>query len=370
MHAGSSQSQPDAQLQALRDLGPIDCDLHPAAPSTADLLPYLDEHWREAMVSRGIDGLDLPLYPPDAPLSARPDWRPPGERAGGTLSSLQAEALEPWGTRYAVLNCLHGAMALFSEDMGAALAGAVNSWIAREWLDRDPRLRASILIAARSPELAVTEIERRAADPRFVQVLMLVSGDMPLGRRTNWPIYAAAERHGLPVGLHAGSSHHNPPSTVGWPSYLVEDYVGNAAAFQTQLMSLIGEGVFTKFPALRVVLIESGVTWLAPFLWHANKEWRGLRMEVPWLDRPPAEMVRDQVRLTVQPLDGPPELAELERVLEQIGSEDMLLFSTDYPHWHFDGEDVLPPGLPAPLIEKLALRNPLETYTRLRETSQ
>ena len=35
----------------------------------------------------------------------------------------------------------------------------------------------------------------------------------------------------------------------------------------------------------------------------------------------------------------------LARTLEHIGSDDMLLFSTDYPHWHFDGEDVLPDGL-------------------------
>ncbi|HJS84317.1 MAG TPA: amidohydrolase family protein [Acetobacteraceae bacterium] len=368
MHPDSAQLQSDARLRSLRDLGPIDCDVHPPAPRTADLLPYLDEHWREVMVSRGIDGLDLALYPPNAPISARPDFRPEGEGTDAALASVQSHVLEPWGTRAAILNCLHGAMALHSEDMGAALTGAVNAWLAREWLDRDPRLRASIVVAARSPELAVAEIERRAGDPRFVQVLMLVSGGMPLGRRFHWPIYAAAERHGLPIGIHAGSAHHHAPTTVGWPSYLAEDHVGTAAAFQTQLMSLIAEGALTKFPGLRVVLIESGVTWLAPFLWHANKEWRGLRMEVPWLDRPPAAMVRDQVRLTVQPLDGPPDPAELERVLDQIGSDEMLLFSTDYPHWHFDGADALPAGFPAHLIEKLALRNPLATYPRLRET--
>ena len=37
---------------------------------------------------------------------------------------------------------------------------------------------------------------------------------------------------------------------------------------------------------------------------------------------------------------------QLLRIIEQIGSDGMLLFSTDYPHWHFDGDDVLPDGLP------------------------
>ena len=45
----------------------------------------------------------------------------------------------------------------------------------------------------------------------------------------------------------------------------------------------------------------------------------------------------------------------------------MLLFSTDYPHWHFDGEDVLPEGLAERAIRKILVDNPLETYPRLRD---
>jgi predicted TIM-barrel fold metal-dependent hydrolase len=57
----------------------------------------------------------------------------------------------------------------------------------------------------------------------------------------------------------------------------------------------------------------------------------------------------------------------LARVLEHIGSDRVLLFSTDYPHWHFDGEDVLPDGLADDLVRKLLIDNPLETYPRLRD---
>ena len=47
----------------------------------------------------------------------------------------------------------------------------------------------------------------------------------------------------------------------------------------------------------------------------------------------------------------------------------MLLFATDYPHWQFEGDAALPDGLPADLIEKIAVANPLETYPRLGETA-
>ena len=351
-------------------LGPIDCDVHPPTPRMAELLPYLDPHWREVMLGRGIDGLELASYPPGSPLSARPEWRAPDGRPGGDLAMLRREVLDRWGARIAILNCLHGAAAMFSEDMGAALARAVNDWIAAEWLDRDARLRASILVTPRSPELAVAEIERRAADPRFVQVLLLAAGELPLGRRAHWPIYAAAERFGLPIGIHAGSAFHQPITSLGWPSFVAEDYVGQATTFQHQLLSLIGEGAFTKFPRLTVVLIESGVTWLPGFLWRATKEWRALRSEVPWVDRSPIEIVRDHVRLTLQPMDSPPEPDRLAEVIEELGADDFLLFSSDYPHWQWDGDEVLPEGLPKRLIARIAVENPAATYPRLEEPAQ
>ena len=98
------------------------------------------------------------------------------------------------------------------------------------------------------------------------------------------------------------------------------------------------------------------------------KTWRGVRPEIPWVRESPAVQIRRQIRLTVQPLDGPPDPVDLGRVIDQIGSDDMLLFATDYPHWQFDGDHPLPEGVPTRLAEKIMRDNPLATYARLQET--
>lgn len=351
-------------------VAPIDCDLHPALPGCMALLPYLDDHWREEITSRGLDDLDLALWPRGAPLTARPDWRPERGLAGGTLEALRTQALEPFGSGIGILNPLFGAPALHNVDMAAALCRATNDWIAKEWLDKDARLRAGILVPAESPELAVEEIERRAADRRFVQVLMLGAAEVLLGRRVNWPILAAAERHGLPVALQVASSTRHSPTANGWPTYLIEDHVNFAQTFQSQLLSLIAEGAFTKFPRLKVVLLNAGIGWVPSFLWRGTKEWRALRREVPWVDRSPAEIFREHVRISLQPHDAPENPKDYAALLDMIGSDEVLLFSTDWPHWRFDGTDALPPGLPERLHPRVLRQNALETYPRLRETVQ
>ncbi len=347
--------------------GAIDCDIHPALPGLKALYPYLPEIWRDLFQDQAMHELVSNSYPPAAPLAFRPGSQPGNGSQAAQLADLRSQALDTWGTGLAICNCLYGVQLVFNEDLAAAIARAINDWLARELLDHEPRLRASIVVAPQNPGLAAEEIERCAEDRRFVQVLMLVMGDMPLGRRFYWPIYAAAERHGLPIGVHAGSSYHNPTTPTGWPSYHSEEYVNQAQAFQTQLGSLVCEGVFKKFPSLRVVLIESGVTWLPATLWRLAKFWRGLRREVPWVDRTPAELVREHVRLTLQPFDAPPRPEQFERLWEHLGSDEWLLFSTDYPHRQFDGDSPLPPGLSPAAMQKILIDNARATYPRLVE---
>jgi len=348
--------------------GAIDCDLHPAVPGMSALVPYLDDYWREMVSVRALDRLNLSLtsYPQNAPLSCRPDWTlDQGRKPGSSLEAMRAHVLDTCQSRYGILNCLYGAQVFHSEDMAAAFCRATNDWIRDEWLNRDPRLRASIVIAAHNTELAVAEIERRADDFRFIQVLMLVSGEVTLGRRQLWPIYRLAERLGLPIGIHAGSAYRYAPTAAGWSSYYVEDYIAQSCAFESQLQSMISEGVFAKFPNLKVVAIESGLTWLSGFIWRADKTWKGVRAEVPWVTRAPSEIIRNHIRFTVQPIDAADEREAILRLTDHLKSDELFLFSTDYPHWQFDGDAALPDGLPDGLFRKILCENALGTYPRL-----
>jgi hypothetical protein len=89
---------------------------------------------------------------------------------------------------------------------------------------------------------------------------------------------------------------------------------------------------------------------------------------VPWVEREPASIIRDHIRVTMQPFDGPPDAAGVADVIEQIGSDRMFLFASDYPHWQFDGDAVTPAGLSGTILQRCRVDNPLATYPRLKET--
>ncbi len=113
--------------------GTIDCDIHSSIPSVEALLPYLPDHWREIVQMRGIDELNSISYPANSPLTARPDWRPgSGQARCDAGADRSASALIRSALSIAICNCLYGVQLLFSEDMAAAFARAVNDWMAPE----------------------------------------------------------------------------------------------------------------------------------------------------------------------------------------------------------------------------------------------
>ena len=59
---------------------------------------------------------------------------------------------------------------------------AINDWQIDAWVGPEPRLRGSIYVPQDYPEAAVKEIERRAGDPRFVQVSCAPQSEEPLGQ--------------------------------------------------------------------------------------------------------------------------------------------------------------------------------------------
>src|SRR5262249_4521408 len=158
------------------------------------------------------------------------------------------------------------------------------------------------------------------------------------------------------------STYRHSITSLGWPSYYIEDYASHTQAFQSQLASLVCEGVFAKYPGLKVVLLESGVTWLPAFLWRFSQLFPCVRAAAPWVARSPAEAVRAHVRLTIHPFAAPAEPDRLERAIDHLRSDAILLYASDFPHWQFDGDETMPAGIPPALRRKILVENPLATY--------
>jgi predicted TIM-barrel fold metal-dependent hydrolase len=318
----------------------IDADVHAVVPSIGALAPYLADQWTEFIEERGVgDPFGLAVaYPPAVPTTVRPDWRPAdGRPPAGDVELLRRHVLDPLHVDCAILTCNYAVDSVRHPDFAAALAAAVNDWIAAEWLDRDPRLRASITLPGRHPEQMVAEIRRVARDRRFVQVLMPARSDRPYGNRIWHPVLAEIAAQGLVMGLHWGGTSDGPPSPTGWPSWFVEEYAAEQQVYMAQLTSLIGEGAFQAVPDLKVAVGEVGFAWLPSLVWRLDKEWKGLRRDIPWVTRPPSEIIREHVRLTVAPLDmaaSPDAAGEMAEIIGWLGSEDLLMFATDYPHAH------------------------------------
>lgn len=340
----------------------IDCDVHAAVPSISELFSRLAPHWREVATTTQFRGPTDTGYPPSAATSLRPDLAGlPG--VASSVDDLRARALDPWDVEAAIISCPYGTDAVKNPDAATALADAINLWMVEEWLEQEARLRGSIVVPGLLPQAAADVVDRASEHPGFVQVLLPVRSFAPYGNRIWLPLLEAIDRHDLVLALHFGGAPGHPPTSVGWPSTYLEEYVDAPSAFQTQLMSLVAEGTFDRFENLRVICIEGGFAWVPSFMWRFDRLWRGLRREIPWTRRPPSAYLREHVCLTTAPFDAPRDEATFGRLLDQIGSEEMLCFATDYPHWQSDtAAEAVAPVPDGPALRAILAGNARRLY--------
>jgi predicted TIM-barrel fold metal-dependent hydrolase len=338
----------------------IDADVHEMLVGADQLLPYLPRQWHRYVKSGWWYQFFFSYgYPTDAGF-ARVDAVPRVGPAGSDYDLMREQLLEQHAVEVAILTSLFfpGDMRVQTE-FGNALASAYNDWVTETWLERDRRFRGSICVNASDPEAAAREIERVGERPEYIQVILgpIAAG---YGETRFDAIFAAAARRGLAVAIHGSA---RAETSIGYPEFLAEWRVlGPPQHHQSQLVSLVFHGVFERHPTLRVVFVEGGWSWLPHVLWRMDENFRSLRRELPWLKRMPHEYVLEHARFTTQPMEAlsAPQLLGL---LDQIGSDEILLFSSDYPHWDFDASTrALPPRLPRELLRKIQYENARAWY--------
>ncbi|MGC4106853.1 MAG: amidohydrolase family protein [Thermomicrobiales bacterium] len=322
-----------------RDYAIIDTDIHPSVDP--ERMPdFLPEPWKSRYRS-GSRGPGVLGYWNPAGVVRADSVTLDGDRIAMDPVLLGKHFFDAYEVDYGILN-FEGAIHVgvgAEPDYSSAVISAINDVAANYWLPVDPRFRASLNVAPNDPILAAREIHRLGDHPGFVQVMMGSGARIPYGQRYFHPIYEAAVAHDLPVAIHPGNEGvgiTGPTSAVGYATSYLEWHTGLVASYLGHLVSLITEGVFVKFPTLKFVMVEGGVSWLPPIMWRLDKNWKGLRQTVPWLEKPPSEYIREHVRLTTQPIEEPENPTHLKQMLEMFDAGTMLMFSSDYPHWDGD----------------------------------
>ncbi|MGY1742235.1 MULTISPECIES: amidohydrolase family protein [unclassified Blastococcus] len=352
----------------------VDSDIHPT-PKRGELTPFLPPRFRSLFENRA-KGAGSPVYY-DAPdfaysFAMRTDSFPAdGNFAGSDPELMFRQVIMEAGCDLLILGPLNGGGQ--TEEEHHAVTQATNAWQDACWLDSEHnwhgRFRGSIVAAMEHPEAAAREIEHWAGHPYMSQVLIGAELRPAWGDPRYDPVWEAATRNGLPVACHLGRGQHNelPMSPVGFMTYNHDLMVSYSMLAANQVMSLVFDGVFDRFPDLQIVFIEHAFNWLLPLMWRMDAVY-AKRGPENGLKRKPSEYVKDHIWCTTQPLDMPEDKLEFTRALEWMEADRLLLFSSDYPHWTFDDPQWVAKHLPLHMRDKIMYQNALEVFPNLPST--
>jgi len=353
----------------------IDADVHVYAPDGVNsAYAYMPKAWTERFKLKGLEASTFVLtsrfnHPTNAAM--RGDASPPsGATPGSDLSFMRENFLDAAGIDIAITTSLQAgafANALAGPEESVVLCSAFNDYFLTEWMPQEPRLRYLIAVSPQDPDEAAAEI-RRIGDAPAVVGVFIAPINIALGNRHFRPIYEAAMELDLPIYVHVTGAEMVYQGSAEPGGGFPESYSERRSLFaqlgEINLTSLIFSGTLERYKSLKFVFSEFGFTWAAPQIWRMDTTWKMTRVEVPWVKKWPSDYVSDQIRITTQPLDEPRNAGHLERMIEMLGPE-ILMFSTDYPHWDADDPHKVLRSVAPEVRQQLYAGTALATFPRL-----
>ncbi|MGX1811111.1 amidohydrolase family protein [Nocardia sp. NPDC055321] len=340
----------------------IDASVHIFFASNADMRAHL----REPFTSRGIPDAEMDWYGAPGGEYA-PGTRGPDKRYPGSDPELVAEHLfADRGVDVAVLHPMTRGI-LPDRHLTTAVLSAHNDMMVTRWLEHEvhgPRFRGTLRVNPEDITGALRDIARWGEHPRVVQIGIPLQSRELYGKPQFWPLWEAAAAAGLPVAMHieTGESIGLPPTPSGH-TRTYEQYLGFMALnYVYHLMNMIAEGVFERFPGLRVVFADGAGDMLTPFSWRMDTFGRPHLEQTPWAPRMPSDYLPGHVHFVHGALDGPGDTDFAADWLDFTGKADMVMFGSSYPHWHGTDLDALPATLRPDQRDKLYWRNASRLY--------
>lgn len=349
-----------------------------------ELTEYMSAGWREYLGHQGLlrsGGGRISIAPGRTyayPQAAAQDSHAAARRVATDPDALRNLLFDKLALERVVLGFDEEAFAtaLINPYLAMEIARAANEWTVDRWLPADARFRLLMLVATQVPHEAAEEIRRVGRNPAIVGVFLGGNGlGKSFGHPCYHPIYAAAAEMGLPIVIKTGSELpvDSPASVsgIGDPATYAEFRAMESHPLMTHVTNLITQGVFEKFPSLKVFLVGAGVLWVPALLWRLDEKYKGLGREVPWVRRLPSEYFRSNVRVGTWPLDKAPSPALLQKafsVFDQM--EDVLCYVGGLPNRDADDPATVARQLPAGFARKIMHDNAMALFRGLGETTR
>jgi uncharacterized protein len=224
-------------------------------------------------------------------------------------------------------------------ELQAAYCRALNNWFADAFCaeNRD-RLWFAATIPI-DPEPARVEAARAIKElgARAVWIRPNVMQGRKWWDRSYDRLWEVLQDTGTPLVFHeaTGAYHTTDDPTRKFDAYWMAHVVSHPLEMTSALVALIGSGILERFPGLRVLFCEAGLSWFPYYLFRLDEHFETRRAEIP-LALPPSEYFKRQCVVC----SFEPEEALFAEATQWFGGKNVGATS-DYPHWDSGGLDVL-----------------------------